>query len=521
MTLDRHIARSMQSAWLRKCLLALMFLVAWAFYNSIQLHHDVAWYVYCNLRQLEGMRPYIDIIEVSPPIAFYLTLLPVAVSVLTGLSVKLCVVTYVLALTALSLWLALSFDTAAGPSERQWKAIGIAAVLLIVPIAVFAQREHFAVLLGLPYFFAAAARREGRSIAWWPALVAGLTAGIGLSIKHYFLLAPFLVEAYLVVSSRSLRSLFRPEIYGALISGAAYAAFVLLVHPEYLTVSVPLILAAYEAYSLPLWLASIQPVALAMLLGSAFFLMARRFIANVPTADVLFVAGVAFVICYFWQGKGWPYHGLPANLLLSMASIELASRAISGRAVILRLSARQRWTLPLASFFLILCQTIQSGYYRNQFAEDAAPYIARYAPHGRIFMMSSNLSTGFPLVLDTDARWSSRYATQWLLPDILRGQQLGAANSPARRQQLEWLTKTDIDTTVADFETYKPNLVFVDLTYQSRPTRIYNGISVDMIAYYNRDPRFAAIWRHYRKVATINSYLSDEERNVELWARQD
>ncbi|WP_374655168.1 hypothetical protein [Dongia sp.] len=503
-----------------RLVLLLLFAAGLLFYNLIQLHHDVAWYVYCNFRQLEGIRPYIDIIEVSPPITFYLTLLPVVVSAVTGLPVKFCVTFFVLALSAISLLLAMSFDKMASPGERRWKTIAIAAVMLIVPVAVFGQREHFAVILGLPYFYASAARLRGMEVKPGTAIIAGLMAGIGLSIKHYFLLAPLMVEAYLIFATGSLRVLFRWEIYAATAAGLLYATFVLLVHPEYLSVSVPLILAAYSAYTLPLWLVAAQPAALPMILGIGFFFLARRYIGQVGSADLLFVAALAFAACYFWQGKGWAYHALPANLTLAIASVELASLTLADRASARKISVRQRYTLPLAPLLLIFLQTAQSGYYRNQFAEDAVGYVKRYAEGGNVFMMSSNLSTGFPLVLDSGARWASRYATQWLLPEILRGRQMEATLNEKRRTELAWLARIDFDSTVEDFEKLRPALVFVDLTYQDRPTRIYNGISVDMIAYYIQDRRFAEIWQQYEKVDTISSFLSDESRRFDVWVRR-
>lgn len=500
--------------------LAVIFLAGLFFYNSIQLHHDVAWYVYCNLRQLEGVRPYIDIIEVSPPIAFYLTLLPVAIASATGLPVKICVVIYVLIMTAGSLLLAMAVDGQASVTERRWKMVAGATILMIVPIGVFAQREHFAILLALPYFYVCAARLSGQKVSLRIAITAGLMAGIGLSIKHYFLLAPFMIEAYLIYARGSLRSLFRSEIYAAIVAGSLYAAFVIIVHPEYFTVSVPLILAAYQAYSLPLWLVAAQPWNMAALLGIIFWLLARWRIADAPTADLFFVAASAFLLCVFWQDKGWAYHSLPANLMLAFAAMELMAASASGRAKIKGLSRRQKYTIPAAPIVLLLLQTFMTGPYRNNLALDAAGYVERYAPEGNVFMMSSNLSAGFPLVLDTHATWSSRFATQWLLPDVIRGMKYGKSLTSERREQLKWLAALDIDATVADFEKFKPDIVFVDRNYQEQPTRLYDGISVDMIAYYQRDARFATIWQNYRKVDTLTTYLIDMDRSFEVWVRQ-
>jgi hypothetical protein len=499
-------------------LLAIIFCAGALFYGTLQIHHDVAWYVYCNFRQLEGMQLYVDFIEINPPISFYLTMPPVLASVATGLPVKICLVIFVIALTAGSLFLAMAIDQAA-PEERRWKMIAGAAVLMVVPICVFGQREHFAVLLSLPYFYACAARLRGQGVTLWMAITAGLMAGIGLSIKHYFLLAPLLVEAYLIYGQGSVRSLFRPEIYAATIAGLLHAAFALIFHPEYFTVIVPLILAAYDAYGRPLWFIALMPWNMAVLVAMAFWLMARRYITNVTNADILFVAALAFVLCVIWQNKGWAYHTLPTSLLLALASIELVAPAVSGRAITRKLSQRQKWTIPAAPIILIVLQTLMSGPYRNDLALVSAEVIARYAPGGSVFVMSSNLSVGFPMVLETKTTWASRFATQWLLPQIVRAEKEAQSLTDQRREQVKQLAKYDVDVTVADFEKFKPDIVFVDQFYEKEATWLYNGISVDLIQYYLRDVRFARLWSQYRKVDTISATIGDDERTLEVWVK--
>lgn len=502
-----------------RIILAAIFLAGLLFYNLIQIHNDVAWFIYCNLRQLESMRPYIDFIEVNPPISFYLTLPPVAFAAATGLPIKLSLVIYVLAITAGSLFVVTSLDNAASPDERRWTTVARAIILMVFPIMVFAQREHFAILLGLPYFYLCAARLRGESVSPRLAVTIGLMAGIGLSIKHYFLLAPLMVEAYLIYTRGSIRSLRRIEIGAAIFAGSLYAAFVVIAHPEFFTVAVPLTLAAYEAYSRPYWLVALQPWNTAAILGFTFWLLARRYVAKVPSVDLLFVAALAFLLCVFWQDKGWAYHTLPANVMLALAAIELLTATVSGRTTAKGLSRRQKWTITAAPILLILGQTLLSGPYYNKSALDLAKFIEKYAPHGSVFVMSSNLSAGFPLALDAHVTWASRFPTQWLLPGIIRGEQAGDALTPEQRSRLKWLSAFDMDATVADFEKSKPDIVFVDRFYQDGPSRLYDGIQVDLISHYLRDARFAKIWAHYRKVDAIKTHVMDDERTFDVWVR--
>lgn len=503
-----------------RAILAVLFIAAAIFYNSLQIHHDVAWYVYCNLQQLKGARLYVDFIEINPPIAFYLTMPPVAFASATGLPINTCIVVFVLAITAGSLQLALAMDRDATPMEKRWKTVAGAVILIVIPISVFAQREHFAVLLSLPYFFLCGARLRRQKVTPWMAIAAGLMAGLGLSIKPYFLLASFVVEAYVVVASGNLKALFRTEIYAAIAAGLLHATFAIVVHPEYFTVAVPLILSAYDAYTSPLWWIALQAWNTAVLAGMVFWVLARRRVSGAVGADALFAAACGFALCVIWQQKGWAYQTLPASVMVAFASLELSALALSGRAQVVGLAGRQKWTIPAAPIGLILLQAVISGPYRNALAVDAAQYVERYAAGGSIFVMTSNMSTGFPLAIDANVTWASRFATQWLLPMVIRDQQSLEAMSDPERERLARLAQYDLDAIVADFEKFKPDLVFVDHFYEDNASRLYLGMSFNLLEYYRRDPRFSKLWSDYKMVDTLPARVPDYDRTLDIWVRQ-
>lgn len=499
---------------------AAVFGIALILYSSIQLHHDVAWYAYCNLRQLEGMRPYVDVIEVSPPITFYLTLAPMSLAAKTGMPFKFCIAAHVLTLTAISLALARSFDAGASIAERRWKVVAGAFVLTVVPMAVFAQREHFAALLALPYFYAAGARLRGGPVPVVPAVITGLMAGIGFSIKHYFLLAPLLVESALLILKRSPRTLVRPELVAAVIAGLIYTAFVLLIHPEYLSEALPLVLATYDAYCISPWSLAARPWCIAITFAIIFWLIVRRHTRNVPTADCLFLGAVAFYSVFFWQAKGWAYHALPAKSMLAMSGVELFCAIRFGRAWSMAPSKRLRWLLPASPLALVLAESLATGTYRNQLALDVAPYIERHAPGGSIHVMSSTISSGFPMVLEARARWASRFACKWLLPAVIRSQRPDSRLDAGRKAELARLASWEIDATVADFHKFKPDIVFVDCAYRLEAQLAY-GQTIDMVEYYLRDPRFREIWKHYTKTDVLLSGVPGRPQQFDVWIRED
>lgn len=506
--------------WLDWLISAVILAVALIFYNSIQLHHDVAWYAYCNLRQLEGMRPYVDVIEVSPPIVFYLTLPPVTVAAMTGTSVKFCIVAWVVSLSAVSLMMVSAIEDDSSIVERRVRMAFRAIILTLLPMAAFAQREHFAVILALPYLYAAGARLRGQHVPMTLATVAGLMAGVGLSIKHYFLLPSLLIELALLVARRSPRSLLRPELVGAVVAGVTYAAFVLLTHPEYFSVSVPLIFAAYGAYSLPMQMVATRPWSLATTLGILFWLLARKHIQKNQNADCLFVGTLGFYAAFFWQHKGWEYQALPVRLTLLMAGVEMFATAYFRRASSHGLSHRQSWLISVAPIAVVVAQILAWRPYRNRLALDAAPYIQRHAPRGSVFVMSSRISTAFPMVLDAGAKWASRFSAKWLLPAIIRSQRPVSASDAAHKSQLARLAAWEMEATITDFRRFRPEIVFVDCAIRDTATMLYKQ-PIDMIEYYQRDSRFREIWAEYALKDVLSSSLFGVPQRFEVWVRAD
>src|SRR5215470_6254894 len=86
-------------------LMAALWATALAFYLTTHLHPDVSWYLVATDRILDGARPYRDIIEVNPPLAFYLTTPPVFAARLLHLSSSVCFVAYLSLLIAASVLL--------------------------------------------------------------------------------------------------------------------------------------------------------------------------------------------------------------------------------------------------------------------------------------------------------------------------------------------------------------------------------------------------------------------------------
>ncbi len=499
------------------------FLLGLVLYSRWPVHHDVAWLMYCGQRMFEGARLYVDCVEVNPPISFYLTLLPAYVAQRFGLPANLCLTVYVLALAALSI--ALTYRVLGGESRSQnwWVAVILGLALVFTGLKNFGQREHFAAILAIPYLFCCAARLSGQPVARPVALLAGLMAGIAFSIKHYFLLVPLIAESVLGGRRRSVKSLNRPEIYGAVLAGLCHAAYVVSAHPEYFTTIAPMAMEVYDGYAIDYLYLLISPWCFATILALIFYVRARKLAASSTAADVLAAAAAIFLAIYVIQDRGWQYHVLPAQIFILAASLIVAAKTVlSPDRLWQRLPAMQKPLIWIAPGFIVL-QVLVSGPYSNIMPQLTLPYIQKYSSDGTYYVLSSTISTGFPLPIEEDVTWGSRFPFQWLLPGVVKGMRADCRADVERCERLKEIRSYALNGLAEDLETYKPGVVVVDFRDKDDPSFLYDENEFDLLRYFiDGSPRFAKAWQQYefKDRVTVLAKPARKMRTFEVWVRR-
>ena len=478
------------------------------------INHDSAWFLYSVDAFFEGGRLYQDIFfEVNPPLAFYLTIPPVYVSRVTGLFAPHVFIAYVFGLIAISLWLVrylLARHAGHSSSVRRGVLSSALLALAVCPAVDFGQREHLMMILALPYMVLAAHRAIKGACRPFVAGSLGAMAALGLALKPYFLLLPVALELYLLFAGRRLTGVLRPETLGLAGAGLLYGLALVWFTPDYLTRIVPFALQVFHQgfMSSPasaLW--RLETLFLPVLL--ILHVATRRNQPGRALADVFTLAAVSFFLAYVMQMKAWSYQLFPttASVVLALGAILSGGRKhgasplpASGREYVSRLAA------PVAAVMLLTLAGvgILRGGYQSEFVERLAPVVRKHAAGSAIYVFSSNLSAGFPLVNVTGVRWASRFPMQWLLPGLVRRRaDLAQQDAAVEPEGLREIHRYALDAVVADLIRWSPELIFVDVREDKS---YFGGLRFDYLAYFSKDPRFAQIWSRYELLKDFGTY---------------
>jgi hypothetical protein len=454
----------------------------------LTINHDCGWYLFAGGRILDGAQPYVDVVDVNPPLILYLNAAVVALARGLGLAEIAVFQACVLAVVALSL--ALCARTLATTARTD--ALGVLAWLLLGFAGDdFGQREHLLAALMLPWVLLTGARGRGDDVPRPLALTAGALAGLGGALKPFYLLV-----ALIVLAPARGKALRRPEqlafaavllgyaLHFALLPGAVRDGFV---------ATVDLVLRAYGAYNQPLGVLLVNPSVLAALGLGAGALLASRWL---PRARPLALASLAALLAALWQRKGWPYHLLPALTFGAAAAALLASELLArtplrARGAALLLLALAAWGNGRALVGAIANTELRA-------AERAQTLVRELAAGGAILALDTSVAPLFPTVNYTGLDSTLRYACLWPLAGVYR-------DVPADAEPFRYATTGAaaaleqhlVDALAADLERRPPALIVV----RRPPWQAFANPRFDVLTWLRRHPRLAEPFAAFRPAA--------------------
>jgi len=439
-------------------LIGVVFAIAIGLRQVVPLNTDVSWLLVIGERMLDGQRLYRDIIEINPPMAPFAYLPGVALARVLGVDPRHVIDAQLLLMAAASLFAVsriLRLSPATAPSRSGAFAVWAAAVVTILPMHVFAQREHIALLTFLPALAVYALRSNREPLPLWAILIAGIGAGITLAFKPFFTVPAAFCILFAAIRSRSWRVLFAPEniIAGVIVTVISLGTYIL--YPEYFTITYPLVRDTYLSWSMPAAVIFLNHATLISAVALVSVLLARQKARPDPVLLVAVLAAAGFAVSFFLQRRGWAYHSFPmvalALLAMGYALTGVASEEARSR------SAEAASVVVMAATFALGMLWFNTNVYVGPIREA----IAGLKSNPRILMLSGEAALGHPLVRDVGGVWVSRQENLWLraFTRVTREKTTVDAATDARLNgylalERKWL--------IEDFRRLPPDIVLVD-----------------------------------------------------------
>ncbi|MBF0623449.1 MAG: hypothetical protein HQL82_01440 [Magnetococcales bacterium] len=478
-------------------LLALLLtLAAMAQWYFIPIHHDVAWSLFAAQRMLEGGRYVSDIFDMNPPLIYLLFMPGPALEKLLPLDSYQITVYWIglLVLVSAVLWYPQLLRILQGKRRLAgWVTLGLALTLMLGPGFDFAQREHFIVILIMPWLVGFAGEDPaGASRVTVGSCLAMVFAALGFAIKPYYLLLPAALLFIQVVRRRSVAPLLDPHLAILTLTGLLYLGFAAVFHPEFFAM-VKMTRETYfgldqpvrNLFDHPLWVTVLVPAA-------AWFLPQLRPVRRVSL--LLAAAGILAVIPYFIQLKGWSNHLLPVFLLLQASLMVMALEAI-GRLGVTEDRRTVRFGLAGLLLLLVFLLTVHpSGgkhFFRSLGPEwrdnEVTQAIRTLAPGANLALFSTDIHLMMSLFYYSGGGLGQRWCTLSVVPGILKLRATG------NQELADHYSRMIRRMMVEDLERYRPALVWVDIAQEKY--RIGQGF--DYIDFFMENPEFIKTWSHY------------------------
>lgn len=424
-------------------LLALAFAASLAYilFNPLSASVGSALYLQAGELLLEGQTPYVDFVDVNPPLIIYFSTLWVGAAKLFGANPIPIFSLGVWFLSVLSVLATRESLRAAFAPDESYHADLLAIVFalglfwVLMPTKGVGEREHLFMIAFLPYLAIRFRRWENGFLSIPLAVVAGLLAGIAACLKPQFLAIVVAPELYWMVTRRRVRPLFAPEAFALATAVVGYAVHFLLLpdamRTEFFGRWVPLIIERYWVFKNPLATVVRENglwVGIGLCMAAAVFLLRPRQ-AGVAWqfARVLAVVALTGLVLLFAQQTGWAYHAIPAQFaFLGMIGLLLAEMAHALGFTTLRATFITALNVSLGA--VLLAMTVLSGAFVIR-AWSGAPLagivasswfareiVENTAPRDHVLFVSTGPIHAYPLLTQIDRRPGSKFLWLFQIP---------------------------------------------------------------------------------------------------------
>ncbi|CAN5371099.1 hypothetical protein BH10CYA1_BH10CYA1_20110 [soil metagenome] len=453
--------------WLGGSALLFLALFARAVFNfSWPINHDCAMYVDAGRLVLQGKVPYVDFIDLNPPLIFYISAIPAYMSQLSNIDLDKCFSSFICLIGLLS-WL-LIYGIARGFRGTESNFIGpilfgLAAFNFCVgEWGEFGQRQHLVAMAIVPFIILRWLRSQNAVVCPWLAMTAGLFLGLGLDLVPQYVLVPLAFECCLHGKKLNLRRFLSPEIFATIFCGIAYGALILLLPKPAIDAFtgrwMPLTAQGYAAYNASWEAFTTFP----FLIGCLPLFFTASFMAHKDKCSLslpLFVFCASAYIAAVVQCKGWFNHYLP----LFVGSILFVCVQVEARSSGMKRPTPAHFRLFTATALLVICAA-PSIIIRETIAypQGELETLKRETqPGDAIMVLSTAVPDIYPPLLLAKCVNGSRYLFYFPL-EMLRYQEKHAKTAEARALAVQ--KQGEVIAEIAeDISKSKPKLILIPL----------------------------------------------------------
>lgn len=471
---------SMSQRWM---IAAAILLTALLVQIPVVLNADLGCLLTEGEKVLDGGKLGVDVFELNPPLSVYLYMPATMLARVTGLSPEIVVIILVMIEIVGAL---LVIDRAAavaglGARERRISTSVLAFLFAILPTAVFGQREHIAVIAMTPFVAVTAIRWRGLAPGR-VAILAGLGAGLAISIKPQLGLVVGLPIILAAFRQRSLRPLFTSEAWAAAAIVVGYGATLAIVFPDYLFTYAPMVAAVYVPMRMDL--AGLLPFPLAVLMASVAFLrlLAPQDLKTGGHATPWLAAAVGGAVSFVLQGKGWTYTAF------ALCLFAVAAPMLHARARTLRVPVMIGGFAAVA--FIGFCLSLPVKAF-----PPLEGRILALAKNPRLITIGDHVALGHPLVRQINGSWVGNTCVQLLAAGAMVRQN-SAPLTEAEQAKMDNIINFERRQLLADVRSGRPNVILVD-------SYLLSTVPFDWLDWANSDPELKKELSRYREVAEI------------------
>jgi len=468
------------------------------------INHDEAYFMALAGRLLDGGQFGKDIMDMNPPHVWWISTVPVLFARQTGLRPDVAATAFTVAMAILSLAAVAHLIAAAGFTRvaRNLFLVFAALLVLFVPGYDFGQREHWMVLLTLPYIVACGCRLHKLVLPPLIGVAIGVAACLGFCIKPYFLLVPVALKIWILVRLRRPSLAIRPQTIAMVIAGIVYAGLIATYAWSYLEVEIPTALLGYWSYK-----SSLQEVLLsaAMLLAPAAMLVAVGYLARQQNAQIpalaqaLAVAGAACLVAAIIQAKPWSYHFLPAIIFFSLSAVALlaAENPRADKLILRRIAFAILVAMAIAPTAFEAKRIFEGPSSRE--GQLAAVFRNNPGPNKTVFGFITSPRQVFPAVIAAGVDWAAPFCCEYLIAATARVDEAPAADQP----KIKVAGLNQAAMAVSAVRIKEPGVIVIAT---GNDMLGFDHRAFDYVTWLNAHTDFASTLAHYREISPISSF---------------